>query len=248
MHQLFAETRLDLGQRIGGQVATNYEFHGDVQSFDPKVAVRIQLTEPLALRASVQTTFRTPSVDDLNEDLNTGLEYVSAAGIYKAIDTYGDPGLVPERAFTYNVGVSLELPRVRASLDYWNYDFQDVIDVLPYEGIASLYAAGGPERGAMQQLVTCPDGRGTGTCGVQAVERIEARFVNWPGIRMSGVDLHVSSRVPMGQAILSFGVDGTYTREFFVRSWTTMGPRCFRNTRRPETSTGAIPSRLPCPS
>lgn len=100
VHRLFAETRLDLGQRIGGRVAANYEFHGDVQSFDPKVAVRIQLTEPLALRASVQTTFRTPSVNDLNEDLNTGLEYVSAAGIYKAIDTYGDPGLVPERAFT----------------------------------------------------------------------------------------------------------------------------------------------------
>ena len=218
VHRLFAETRLALGQRIGGQLAANYEFHGDVQSFDPKVALRIRLTDPLALRASVQTTFRTPSVDDLNEDLNTGLEYVSAAGIYKAIDTYGDPGLVPERAFTYNVGVSLELPRVRASVDYWDYDFKDVIDVLPYEGIASLYAGGGPGRAAVQGLVTCPDGPGTGTCDVQSVERIEARFVNWPGISMSGVDLHLSSQVPMGQAVLSLGVDGTYTREFLVRA------------------------------
>lgn len=227
VHRLFAETRLDLGQRIGAQVAANYEFHGDVRSFDPKVALRVRLADPLALRASVQTTFRTPSVDDLNEDLNTGLEYVSAAGIYKAIDTYGDQSLVPERAFTYNVGLSLELPRVRASLDYWDYDFQDVIDVLPYEGIASLYAADGPDRAAVQQFVTCPDGPGTGTCDVQSVERIEARFVNWPGIRMSGVDLHVSSRVPVGQAILSFGVDGTYVREFFVRALDHNGTEVF---------------------
>ena len=78
-------------------LAANYEFHSDVRSLDPKVVLRVQLAESLALRASVQITFRTPSVDDLNEDLNTGPKYVSAACIYKAIDTHGDQSLVPER-------------------------------------------------------------------------------------------------------------------------------------------------------
>ena len=218
VHRLFAESRLELGDRIHGQIAANYEFHGSVRSFDPKVAFRVEVAEPLALRASVQTTFRTPSVDDLNTDLNTGLEYVSAAGIYKAIDTFGDSTLVPERAFTYNVGVSLELPRFRASLDYWSYDFKDMIDVLPYEGIASLYAEGGSQREAVKNLVTCPDGKGTGTCDIQSVERIEARFVNWPGIRMSGLDLHASTRIQHGEAIVSLELDGTYGREFTVRA------------------------------
>ena len=227
VHRFFAESQLRLGPRIRGQVAANYEFHGSVRSFDPKVALRIELAEPLALRTSVQTTFRTPSVDDLNEDLNTGLQYVSAAGIYKAIDTYGDKDLVPERAFTYNVGLILQLARLRASLDYWDYDFKDVIDVFPYEGIASLYAAGGSQRAAVQQFVTCPDGQGTGTCDVQSVERIEAGFVNWPGIRMSGIDLHMASRIPVGEAIVSFGVDGTYTREFFVRALDLNGTEVF---------------------
>ncbi len=218
VHRLFAESRLELGDRIHGQVAANYEFHGSVRSFDPKVAFRVELAEPLALRASVQTTFRTPSVDDLNEDLNTGLEYVSAAGIYKAIDTFGDEDLEPERAFTYNFGLSLELPRLRASLDHWSYDFEDMIDVLPYEGIASLYASGGGAKAAVQDFVTCPDGKGTGTCSIQSVERIEARFVNWPGIRMSGLDLHASTSFSHGEAILSLEMDGTYIREFVVRA------------------------------
>ncbi len=227
VHRFFAESQLRLGDRIRGQAAANYEFHGSVKSFDPKVALRVELAEPLALRASVQTTFRTPSVDDLNEDLNTGLQYVSAAGIYKAIDTYGDKDLVPERAFTYNVGAILQLARLRASVDYWSYDFKDVIDVFPYEGVASLYAAGGAQRAAVQQFVSCPDGRGTGTCDIQSVERIEAGFVNWPGIRMSGIDLHMASRIPVGEAIVSFGVDGTFTREYFVRSLDLNGTEVF---------------------
>ena len=49
---------------------------------------------------------------------------MSAAGIHKTIDTWGDQRLVLERAFTCNTGASLELPRVHAFLDYWNNDFK----------------------------------------------------------------------------------------------------------------------------
>ena len=223
VHRFFAESRLEPSRRIQAQVAANYEFHGAVRSFDPKVALRVALADQLALRGSVQTTFRTPSVDDLNEGLNTGLEYVSAAGIYKGIDTYGDEDLVPERAFTYNVGATLQLPRFRASIDYWDYDFKNIIDVLPYEGIAGLYAAGGAQREAVKGFVTCPDGKGTGTCPIQSVERIEVRFVNWPGVAMSGIDFHASARVPRGDAIVSLELDGTYGREFTVRALDVAG-------------------------
>ncbi len=218
VHRFFAESGIDLGHRIHGQIAANYEFHGSIRSFDPKVAVRVELAEPIALRASVQTTFRTPSVDDLNEGVNTGLEYVSAAGIYKGIDTYGDKNLVPERAFTYNVGATFQLPRFRASIDYWDYDFENVIDVLPYEGVASLYAAGGSQREAVKNLVTCPGNRKDGSCDIQSVERIEVRFVNWPGVHMSGIDFHASTRIPRGEAMVSLEMDGTYGREFTVRA------------------------------
>ena len=70
----------------------------------------------------------------------------------------------------------------------------------------------------MQRFVTCPDGAGTGTCDIQSVERIEVRNVNWPGIDMSGLDLHVSTRVPVGEAVVTMGLDGTYTQEFVVRA------------------------------
>ena len=218
VHRFFVESQLELGSRVDAQVAANYEFHGSVTSFDPKLALRVDLAEPLALRASLQTTFRTPSVDDLNEDRATSLEYVAEAGIYKALDAFGNPDLTPERAFTYNVGLTLELPRMRASLDYWNYDFRDVIDIIPATGVTRLYDLGGASRAAVQQFVTCPDGPGTGTCPTSALERIAVRTINWPGIELSGLDWHVSTRLPMGQGIASLGMDGTFTRRFFVRA------------------------------
>ena len=218
VHRLFVESQLALGSRVQAQVAANYEFHGSVSSFDPKLALRVDLAEPLALRASLQTTFRTPSVDDLNEDRATSLEYVAEAGIYKALDASGNPDLMPERAFTYNVGLTLQLPRLRASLDYWDYDFRDIIDIIPATGVTRLYDLGGTSRQAVQQFVTCPDGRGTGTCPTSALERIAVRTTNWPGIELSGIDWHLSSRLPMAESIVSLGMDGTFTRRFFVRA------------------------------
>jgi len=227
VHRLFAETQVDLGDRIHAQIAANFESHGSVSSFDPKAAVRMEITPELALRGSIQTTMRTPSVDDLNEDFSTSLEWVSEAGIYKALDTKGDSELMPERALTYNVGATVRLPRLRATVDYWSYDFRDVIDVLPAGGVTALYAAGGESLAAVQDLVTCPDGRGTGTCHVRALERIEVSYVNWPGIELSGLDWHLSARFPVGGGadgaprrarVVSLGTSGTYLEEFSVRA------------------------------
>ena len=74
VQRLFGELALGIGPRLDAQVAANYEFYDvagrRVNSFDPKLAARLQVAEnlhySLALRGSVQTTFRTPSLDDLN--------------------------------------------------------------------------------------------------------------------------------------------------------------------------------------
>ena len=232
VHRLFAETQIGLGSRGQAQVAANFESHAAVSSFDPKVALRFELSDALALRGSLQTTIRTPSVDDLNEDRSISLEYVPEAGIYKALDQLGNSELEPEKAFTYNVGATLQLPRLRATMDYWKYDFRDVIDVLPFGGVTRLYDVGGASRAAVQDLITCPDGRGTGTCHVSALERIEVRNVNWPGIEMSGIDTHLSARLPVGGqsadgAIVSLGVDGTYVTDFVVRALEYGGQEIF---------------------
>ena len=227
MHRFFAEVPVTFSDRISAQAAANYEFHNLTSSFDPRLALRVQLSDALALRMSVQTTIRTPSVDDVNEQQNTATVYVPEAEAWRATDNFGNPGLEPEQAFTYNAGVSFQSPRMRAAVDYWSYDFRKLIDVLPYAGVTRLYHAGGASRDAVKEFISCPDGQGTGTCASTDIERIRVGLVNWPGAETSGIDWHASVRLPAGQGVVSLGTDGTYTQEYRVKALQVNGVELF---------------------
>ena len=224
VHRFFLEVPLTFGDRFSAQAAANYEFHSSASSFDPRLAMRLQIADALALRVSVQTTFRTPSVDDVHPQQNTASAYVSEVQTYKATDTYGNPDLKPEQAFTYNAGLSLQLSWMRASVDYWAYDFSDMIELLPYSGIAAAYAGGGPDRQVVQHLITCPGNRRDGSCDGRGIERIRLDMANWPGVTTSGIDWHVSTRMPAREGVVSLGMDGTYTRSYDVRELSVSSP------------------------
>ncbi|MXW64311.1 MAG: TonB-dependent receptor [Bacteroidetes bacterium SB0662_bin_6] len=221
VHRFFAEVPLTVGARFDAQVAANYEFHEIVSSFDPKFAMRIQATDALIFRGSVQSTLRVPSVDELNEDRATGLDWVAETGTYKPIDTFGNADLKPERALTYNVGAAFSSDHVRATLDYWSYNFRDAIGVLPHGGITALYHQGGAARAAVQRYITCPGG--ASGCDSQLIERVRVNAVNWPGITTSGIDWHLSTRFAAGAGVLSGGFEGTWTRSYFVKALEVSG-------------------------
>ena len=187
VHRFFAEIPLSLGSRFDTQLAANYEFHDVASSFDPKFGWRYQLaespTQSLFLRGSVQTTFRTPSLDDVNESPLTTLEWINETGAYQAVDRFGSKDLKPEQAFTYNAGVVLITEAgFDATLDYWSYDFSDVIGSMPHGAITALYADEA-NKDALKQFIVCPDGKGTGTCAASELERVQVDIINWPGSR-----------------------------------------------------------------
>ena len=225
LHRFFGELPMHLANdRLHMQLAANYEFYDVASSFNPKAAVRLNLTDQFALRGSLQTTFRTPSVDDLNEDRTTALVYVNEAGVYKAVDTYGSENLKSEQALTYNAGFVLHIADesgfvpVQLSADYWSYDFENVIAVVPYNAITRLYHEGGASRNAIKSFVTCSDGRGTGTCDVTGIERIHVDLVNWPGVQTSGFDFQLTARSQAGSGILNAGLDVTYTNKYSIEA------------------------------
>ncbi len=225
VHRFFTELPLQaMDERLRLQLAANYEFHGIASSFNPKAAVRLDLTDNFALRGSLQTTFRTPSVDDLNESRTTALAYVNEAGVYKAVDTHGDEQLKSEQALTYNAGFVLTMADesgfvpVQLTADYWSYDFKDVIAVVPYNAVTSLYHQGGSAREAVQSYVTCSDGRGTGTCDVTGIERIDVDLINWPGVKTSGFDVQLTARSQAGSGIVNGGVEATYTNKYSIEA------------------------------
>ena len=222
VHRLFAEIPLSLGSRFDTQLAANYEFHDVASSFDPKLGWRLQLaessTQSLFLRGSVQTTFRTPSLDDVNESPLSTLEGINETGAYQTVDRFGSKDLKPERAFTYNAGLVFATEAgLDATFDYWSYDFSDVIGAMPHGRITELYADEANKE-ALKGFIVCPDGVGTGTCAASALERVQVDIVNWPGVKTSGFDVHLGTRSPAGPGQLSASLDGSYILEYETKA------------------------------
>ena len=224
LQRIFGELAFNVGPRLDTQLAANYEFYNvagrTVSSFDPKVGGRLQLAESLhyslSLRGSVQTTFRTPSLDDLNPSPLTTLEWINETGAYQAVDRYGSTDLLPERAFTYNTGVVLFLEGgVEATVDYWSYDFENVIGSMPYDAVTELYNDPATQD-AVSRFIICPGGVASGLapaarCPAAALERVQIDLVNWPGLTTSGIDTHFATRTDAGPGQFSASWDTTYT-------------------------------------
>ena len=216
-HAAFTEFALSLGDRLDAQVAAHYERYDFADSWDPKVSLIWSLSDIFALRGTVQTSFRTPSLDDVNEDLITLLDWVGASGTWKAIDDRGNTELVPEEAFTYNIGLTAqdEASGLEATLDFWSFDFDNPIGTLPHSGLATAYQD--PEtRSLVQSRIVCPGGVTDGSCDAVDIERIRVNRINWPGLKTSGLDWHFGLRRVMGLSVLVFNFDGSYTLDYTV--------------------------------
>ncbi len=242
VHRVFGEIPLNIGPRLDAQLAANYEIHDTVSSFDPKAAATMQIMESanyaLSLRGSVQSTFRAPSVDDLNEDVRTTLEWFDTVGAYKAVDAYGNRNLVPEEALTWNVGLVLfATPGIEMTFDYWTYDFSEVIAPLPYDNVVQLYIdATGDDSGlsrderqrrlnAVQHRVFCPGGATDGSCIPANIERVRVDLTNWPGVETSGLDWRVGARFDAGPGRFSATLDTTMLLEYRLRALEVDGVR-----------------------
>ena len=217
VHRFFAEVPLSLGSRLDAQLAANYEFHEVASSFDPKLGWRYQLVESparsLFLRGSVQTTFRTPSLDDVNESPLSTLEWINETGAYQTVDRFGSKDLKPEQAFTYNAGVVLVAEGFDATFDYWSYNFEDVIGSMPHGAITALYD---DNKEALSRFILCPDG--FEMCAASELERVQVDIVNWPGVKTSGIDLHLGGQAGVRGGELSLSLDATYTLEYRTKA------------------------------
>lgn len=77
VYAIFAELALPLTDNIDIQLAARYEDYGGAigSTFDPKLALRWQATDALALRAAVSTSFRGPALAQIEEGTGFSLEF-----------------------------------------------------------------------------------------------------------------------------------------------------------------------------
>lgn len=168
-----------------------------------------------SLRGSVQTTFRGPDLDAVNESRVTALSYVGPTAAFKAIDYIGNADVEPESAFTYNIGLIINpIEDMTITLDFWNYDFDNPIISEDFNALVSAYGAGGASKLAVQGQIFCQGGLNDGSCAASGIERIESMTINGPSIETSGIDLFADYQFEMAGGIAKVGLDLSHTVEY----------------------------------
>ncbi|GAB3096729.1 TonB-dependent receptor [Aestuariicella hydrocarbonica] len=205
---VFGELALPLTENLDVQLALRFEDYGGEVGYtiDPKVAVRWQLSDSLALRGSASTTFRGPTLNQLG-GVSTANVYVSEAGAYKPVDTRGNPDLEPETAVGWNVGLiaSLMDDAMTLTIDYWSFDIQDSIVVEPTNSVIAA---------AKQGIAPYVDQVALGAAGnFSTVERINTSVINGPDLDISGIDFGVRYDVT---AAWYLSMDANYNVEYEV--------------------------------
>jgi iron complex outermembrane receptor protein len=193
---VYAELDVPVAKSLELQLAARYDHYGDVgSSTNPKVGVRWQPSKSLLFRASANTGFRAPSLDDLHRPTTYGstsslLTDPECASQYGTIDGCTDqwpverrsnPALKPERSRQFSLGTVLEPARGQTlSLDYWNIQVKDVVSTLGEQIIV-----GNPQRYDGTYITRDADG---------FITNILLLKENQGRMRTSGLDIGVDLR------------------------------------------------------
>ncbi|TAL28145.1 MAG: TonB-dependent receptor [Phenylobacterium sp.] len=221
----FGELAVPITDSLQLQFAIRYEDYERVGSTtNYKATARFQATDWLALRGSIGTTFRGPTLTNLTNSSGTALSFI--AGSFRAIDTFGNPDLDPETANTYSAGLVFDVGNLKATLDYWRFDFKDPIVVEPSGSIVNTMFPGGStarcgtaEFAQLQQRFTFQ-----GACSTANISRVRVQVVNGPKIKTSGIDLLANydfGEVAGGD--VRMGVSATYTLEYKINAFQVAG-------------------------
>lgn len=181
-YALFAESKLPITDAIELTAAVRYEKLDKDSSVDPKVALRWQLTDELTVRASVSTSFREPSLSQLNATAVSlqGIQDFNADGTAKGgvafirVASQGAQSLTPEESTNFNLGVIYQpTETLDLKLDYWRVDYKDLVTQQSAQGL-------------IQQDINGPNIVRTGNGQLVGVN---TKYFNSSEVEVDGIDL-----------------------------------------------------------
>lgn len=211
----FAEARLHLGDRIEAQLAGRYEsYDGNEGRFSPKAAIRWDITDALALRASWGQGFRAPSVyAQSGAQASQPSVFDRGAFVFVNTLTSGRADLKPEKSESLNLGaVWTPIEGLELGVDAWRFDYADQVVKESAQAIinqaAADTAAGRSGTEAQSRITRSASG---------ALTFVQLYFINASSIETQGIDLSARYRRGLwgGQATAS--ATWTYVDAYDIR-------------------------------
>jgi outer membrane receptor protein involved in Fe transport len=216
---LFIEFSVPIIEGLELSLAGRYDDYSDFgDTTNPKIAVRWEPIESLALRASWGTGFRAPSLAQIglgpSEESQFFTDIYGCADnpVYCAATDYnisytGNPDLDPEESETLNVGVAWKpTDRMELTLDYWDIVQDNKIDRV----FSSLYAASCN----MQSSTVCSRSAPLPGDTLGSLQVITGAITNIGEQSASGIDLGGYFAFDVGPGRLSLGLNYTHLLSF----------------------------------
>lgn len=215
IYALFSELSMPFAKGVELTAAARYDHYSDFgNSFNPRLALKVQPSKELLLRASIGTGFRAPTLWDVNSPISTtntadaqvdpdcpaGFADDPRCATQFNVQYSSDKNLKPETSRQFALGLVFEPTRnMSIALDYWNIEKKDQIGVITGDQMMSdpvLYAK-------YKSRVTRT------TAGF--ISYISTPVENLGGLRTSGLDVDVRTSFALpGLGKIGAGLNGTY--------------------------------------
>ena len=247
----FVEGVLPINDFAEIQVAVRNEDYGSgVSTTDPKFSFELSATDWMSFRGSWGTSFQAPTVrqtssasssaflDDPASPTGPGGSTVCVStGLNNnvTVTVQGAPDLQPQESENFAVGVVFQLDNFSASIDYWTFDYEDLI--AQSEGAQAIVDNDCNTDGSTPSADGIPnDPRVIRDAGGQLREVI-TQFVNVGSVETDGIDVNANYNTDIGNGNLNLNLGATLVNAFDVDTdgdgqvdFDGAGSRNFRNS------------------
>lgn len=179
-YAIFAESVIPATENIEIKAALRYEKLESDSSFDPKIAVRWQMSDQWIMRASASTAFREASLSQKNASsaVITSITDYETDGTPKSsafvgVIATGNEDLKPEQSENYNIGfIYKPTDDLDFKLDYWRIDYTDLITVENAQG----------------KLIDDPNGEDIIRTDAGFLQSVKVDYFNSSAVNVEGID------------------------------------------------------------
>ena len=135
---IFLEIEKGFNEKLDMRFAARYESMNNESSFDPKLSLKYALADSLSLRLSRSTAFSSPSMAQMfSSEINLGSVRDVNDSVFVRQASIGNPNLKSATSSNTNFGLIYEKGVLKLTIDYWEIDYKNRIEVESAQAILS---------------------------------------------------------------------------------------------------------------
>ena len=202
---LFVEIEKSIREVLDLRVAARYESMKNESSFDPKISLKYNVADALTIRFSKGTAFSAPSMAQMySSEINLGSVRDVNDSVFVRQASTGNPNLKPATSTNSNIGLIFQRNDLRISIDVWEIEYEDRVEVESAQAILSSNPFGPSiTRNEFGDLIG-----------------VTTTYFNEDNTLVKGIDLQIQYLINLKQSNLSINLMGTNLSDFKTPSLT----------------------------